>query len=275
MNINQLLYNLWREQSALLIAGGAFSVLFLVLTILSFFDSQQILGINRWVKPMKFASSIAIYLWTLAIYLYFLDGFQRAKEILAWLAISLLVGEIIIILTQSARGNASHFNVARPLDGILFGLMGIMIGLSTLSIIYLTWLYFSADVNLPTAVVWGMRWGLILFLAASFEGGYMAAMLRHGVGVTDGGAGLPFVNWSAVGGDLRVAHFVGMHALQVIPLASLAFVWLQTSVFKISPTIMTFVFALLYLSAFSFVFIQALQGKPLLALEKIQASGGL
>lgn len=267
MNLPELWKDLWQNQRALMTAGFAFVALLVVLSVLSLVDSQQILGINRWIKPSKFASSIAIYFVTLAIYLNFLRGFERSKKIIARGVIVLLSGEMILISMQATRGTTSHFNNASMFDGLVFSLMGLMIAVNTLLVIYLTFLYFRAAVDLPKALIWGMRMGLILFLLASFQGGYMSAQTGHAVGVPDGGAGLPFVNWSTTGGDLRAAHFVGMHALQAVPLFAAMLIFLQKRFSAIRATALTIAFSLLYFAAFSIVFLQALRGKPLLGRE--------
>ncbi len=227
------------------------------------FDSTQILGINRWLKPIKFSSSIAFYLFTLAIYLAYLPGFETAKNIISYGAITMMLGEIFLIIMQAARGTTSHFNFTNQTDGAIFAAMGVMIVINSLLILCLTIFYFRSDFNLPDAIVWGMRLGLIVFLIGSFEGGYMSSQIGHAVGVADGGAGLPFVNWSTTGGDLRVAHFLGLHALQIIPLFAVALFFLHKHIPLIKPTIFTVIFAVLYFSAFTFVFAQAISGKPL------------
>jgi hypothetical protein len=269
MNNKEFFMDLWRKQRLLMISGVGFLILFLILAVISPFDTQQITGVNRWIKPMKFSSSIAIYLWTLAVYLYFLPGAEKSKRVIGWGAAAMLTGEIILIVMQAARGTTSHFNNSNAFDSAVFSLMGLMIVVNTVLIIYLAVLYFRARFDLPSALVWGMRLGLILFLLASFEGGYMSAQTGHAVGVADGGAGLPFVNWSTEGGDLRAAHFIGMHALQAIPIFAWLTVWLQKRFAPIRPLVLTIVFALVYFASFTTVFVQALKGKPLLGREII------
>lgn len=263
-----------------MLAGFGFLILTVILASLMLVDSTQILGINRWLKPFKFSSSIVIYLSTLAVYLYYLRGFERPKTIIARGAILLMIGEIFFIVMQSACGATSHFNITTPFDTIIFAVMGLMILTNTFLIIYLAILYFRTDFALPNAVVLGMRLGLIVFLIGSIQGGYMSSQTGHAIGVADGGAGLPFVNWSTVGGDLRVAHFLGLHALQIIPLFAFAAVYFQSRFSFIKPTIFAVIFAVLYFSFFTFVFAQALAGKPLVGkisnlqtTDKVYAKG--
>lgn len=254
-----MIKELFKNQRALMLTGFAHFLLFLVLIIVSQFDSQEILGIDRWIKPMKFAISIAIYLWTLAVFLNFVRGWKWAKNIIAYGSIVLMLGEIILITMQAARGTTSHFNISTAFDATVFKAMGIMIAVSTLLSGLLLYLYFKADVALPKSIIWGVRLGIILLIAAGLEGGIMAGLLRHNIGTADGGAGLPFVNWSTIAGDLRVAHFVGMHAFQIVP-----FFAYTLEKYEVKSSVRwTVVFAASYFALFTFVFVQALFGKPL------------
>jgi hypothetical protein len=93
--------------------------------------------------------------------------------------------------------------------------------------------------------IWGIRLGLIIFLIFSMEGGLMSSRLTHTVGAPDGSAGLPVVNWSKEYGDLRVAHFFGMHALQILPLFGFFVAKRPAGVFLFGTVYFIFVTALL------------------------------
>jgi hypothetical protein len=267
MNLREFFKDLRQNQPVLMTTGLIMLILTAILAIVSMFDPQQILGINRWIKPMKFTVSTWIYLWTVAVYLNFINGFERSKKVIGWGVSALFAGEIVLVIMQAARGTTSHFNIARPFDALVFSTMGLLIAVNTLLVFYLVFLYFRAEIDLPKAIVWGMRLGLIIFLASSFEGGYMSTQIGHAVGVRDGGAGIPVFNWSSEGGDLRVAHFVGMHAFQAIPVFALMLVRLQKRFAPVRPLALTVVFALVYFVSFTLVFVQALKGKPLFGKE--------
>ncbi|MBC7797316.1 MAG: hypothetical protein H7Z37_10625 [Pyrinomonadaceae bacterium] len=220
---------------------------------------------------MKFASSIVVYLATLAVYLQCLRGHETSKSVIAWTAILTMLGEIVLIIMQTVRGTPSHFNNTSAFNSTVFTIMGSLIVINTLMIIWLTILYFQADLDLPTALAWGMRLGLVVFVIGSVEGGYMATQIGHTVGASDGGRGLPFVNWSVTNGDLRVAHFFGLHAFQIIPLAALLFLYLRDKLALPSPTLLTIAFAIVYFGAFNLLFVQAFLGKPLISETSLVA----
>jgi hypothetical protein len=261
--MNKFINNLWLNQRLLVLSAFGFLLVTIILAGLMIFDSTQILGINRWIKPVKFSISAAIFLFTTAVYLYYLKDFAFSKLIIARGTSLIMIAEVSLVIMQAARGTTSHFNVSTAFDGIVYAAMGLMIVTNTLLIVFLAILYFRANFDLPSAVVWGMRLGLLLFLIGSIQGGYMSTQIGHSVGAADGGAGLPFLSWSTVAGDLRVAHFLGLHAFQAIPLFALALVYLNEKISFIKPMTFTVIFAALYFSAFTLLFAQALLGKPL------------
>jgi hypothetical protein len=207
-----------RLHRPLLVAGAAHLIGVAVALILMAVDGRQILGINPWIKPAKFLLSIGIYLVTFAWMVPRVRGYARSRQAIAWGVLIAMTAEMVLIALQAARGTTSHFNVQSPFDAAVFQTMGIMIAINTALAAWLLVLFLRAPEPMPPAVLSGIRLGLLLFIIGGLEGGMMVAAGAHAVGVPDGGPGLPFVNWSTEGGDLRAAHFVGLHALQVLPI---------------------------------------------------------
>jgi hypothetical protein len=262
----KFLTELYRRNPVLFGLAAFHLVLFVGLLVIAPFDSRQILGINPWIKPMKFALSIAIFSATMGWLLADLPLGLVSQRFVTWGITVAMLAEISLIVLQSARGVPSHFNQNTPLDATIFRIMGIMITFSSLLTLYLLVQYFRLPTHLPPAYLWGVRLGLLLFIFASVEGGFMAGRLAHGVGVADGGAGLPFVNWSTAGGDLRIAHFIGLHAIQVLPLLGYLFDQLNQHGSLAQPMVWLWVTALLYGGLSVGLFLWAMAGHPLLRL---------
>lgn len=214
------------------VVGSA--LLFVAAILLSIFDSQLVIGEPAWIKPMKFAVSITLYTGTLAWMLSFVEGHPRLVRWIGGLTTLGFVVEMVAIFFQAARGVRSHFNVGTALDATLFSLMGIFVMVIWLMNIVTAVILMRQKIeNRPFA--WALRLGLIVTAVGSGLGFFMtqpttdqlnamqagetvSIIGAHSVGVEDGGAGLPLVGWSTEEGDVRPAHFVGLHALQIIPL---------------------------------------------------------
>lgn len=239
--------------------AGTFSLLLAgIFAAISVFDATEILGIGRWIKPIKFFISISIFIWTIGIFLFHLRGNDRSKQLVSWSLIAIFVIEMAAIVGQAARGTRSHFNLATGFDSAVYSIMGIAIGISTVIVAYVLFLYVSKPSDLSPVIVNGIRLGLAIFVIACVQGAYMASGKGHAVGAADGGPGLPFVNWSTVAGDLRVAHFFGLHSIQAVPIFAL----IADRAGLPGPKALTTAFAMLYLAFFAFVFWQALAGRP-------------
>jgi hypothetical protein len=205
-----------KNRNNLLYWFGLYNLIVAILCIILMkFDSQQILGVSRWLKPMKFFFSVWIMSWTLSWLLYYLF-YKKSIRTISWFIVVTMFVENFIILLQSIRGERSHFNVQNSTNGMLFSIMGITIVVFSFNVIYAAWLYFrQKEFSIPRSYLWGIRMGLVFFIIFSFEAGFMLARMSHTVGAPDGGPGLPVTNWSKQFGDLRIAHFLGLHSFAI------------------------------------------------------------
>lgn len=227
-----------------------FAIIFLLFTQIS---TTQVYNVSAWYKPFKFALSIGIYAWTMAWYCYYLPSFNI--NFFNWTVIVLLGFEIIYIAIQANKGQLSHYNLSTPVYSFLYVLMALAASLVTIYTAYVGILFFTNDFpSLPNYYVWAIRLGIIIFVIFSFEGFLMGSRLTHTIGGADGGEGVPILNWSTKYGDPRIAHFIGMHALQVLPILSF---------YLLKNTKATIFISVLYGLIAVITLVQALQGKPL------------
>jgi hypothetical protein len=187
------------------------------LVILMPFIQIKVLGIHAFIKPIKFALSIAIYSWTMAWYMFYLK--DTNINWMNWSIIVLLGFEIFYIVFQAAKGQLSHFNLSTPIYSVFYSFMAMAASGVTLITAYVGFLFLKQDnSNLPEYYQIAIHCGIWIFVIFSFQGFAMGSKLTHTIGAIDGGKGIPFLNWSINAGDLRIAHFIGMHALQMIPI---------------------------------------------------------
>jgi hypothetical protein len=226
---------LWRNSPPLTAVAVLMMVALVPFVVGIFADPRTITGVPAWLKPAKFAVSTAIYALTLAWVFGALPAWPRMRKVVGWTTAVVFVVEVAIIALQAWRGTTSHFNVSSPLNTALFAVMGTLIMVQTVaSAAVAVALWREQDLG-ERAMGWAMRLGMTLTLVGAATGGLMTrptgAQLEqvraahvmtvsgaHTVGAPDGGPGLPGVGWSTEHGDVRVPHFVGLHALQVLPL---------------------------------------------------------
>ena len=279
--------HLWQNNWLLTSLTGYFALQFVLFTILAVIDDTIVTGANAWFKPMKFALSSTFYLGTITWMLGYLPARRRLVTWLGYGLGAVLIAEVAIIAFQAARGISSHFNLTTTLNATLFGIMGSAIML--LNIMTLVLAIVLAIVKIKERpMAWAMRLGVFIALLAGIPGYMMTAPTpaqravletgetspiigAHTVGAEDGGPGLPFLGWSTEAGDLRPAHFVGLHGLQFLPLAALA---LRRRGSRLSERQQTGLIGVLGVSYGAFMFLliwQASRGQALIRPDALTA----
>jgi hypothetical protein len=196
----------------------------------------------------------------MAWYCYYLPNFNINS--FNWTVIILLGFEIFYIAFQASKGQLSHYNLSTPVYAALYSMMALAATLVTLYTAYIGVLFFTNSFpELPNYYVWAIRLSIILFVVFSFEGFAMGSKLNHSVGALNDNSNLFIIGWSKTVGDLRVSHFIGMHALQVLPILSY---------YVLKNTKLTFGLSIIYGMLAIMTLIQALKGRPFIKTRKIK-----
>ncbi|WP_405549852.1 hypothetical protein OG215_30015 [Streptomyces globisporus] len=232
----------WRSWHRPLVVFSAAMAAFAIVSAVGLVvDDRVLVGAPIWAKPFKFSVSFVAYCLTLA---WMLTLLTRGRRIGRWAGhVLVLTGliEMVIITVQVVRGKRSHFNTTTAFDSALWNAMGMTIVVLWSATLVIAVLLLRTRIT-DRATALAVRGGLLIALAGAGLGFLMTlpsesqqaaagldaadTMGAHSVGVPDGGPSMPLTGWSTTGGDLRAPHFVGMHALQLIPLLLIALVLL-------------------------------------------------
>ena len=229
------------------------------------FDGRAVSDSIVWAKPLKFAISFVVFFGTLALTeARFSPVWQQGR---LFCTLQTLLGaaflmEMSYMIYQAAQGQASHFNQSTLFTRAMYGVMGLgavtlVVGAGIIGWAALRDKAAAFGPALRLGVGYGFIGSCVLTLITA---GTMSSMAGHYIGTPGPNAAtIPLMGWSAAVGDLRPAHFVALHLMQVLPLLGL---WIDRRGGSVRP---------LYCAAFAAtVLVLALYGQALLGLPLIR-----
>lgn len=237
---------------------------FLVLMPAWVLDPRTLDGAAIWTKPQKFNISLALHFATLALLAQQLPEQIRTGRVMRVTTYALLCAflvETLYIIIQAARGTRSHYNFDTHIEGMIYAAMGVGAVVITGAALVLA-IQIARYGDRSRRGLWlGSVIGLSLgFAATLFFTSFLTEGRYVGAPSEGGGAVIPILGWSLEYGDLRPAHFVALHIMQIVPLLG----WLSDRR-GWNPVIVVICGAQTLLGLATFFLLRALAGQPILA----------
>lgn len=217
-----MLKELFRRQPVYAALGFFLMLSIPVLGFLELTDTRLIDEQGNWVKSLKFALSLGLYLLTLAFFVPWMrEGAPKTttfKVLVGAVALAILF-EIAWLWSAAALGVRAHYNysgiwaVLYPLSGLFATVLvlgALLQGISTLR---------AQRAALNPALTVSIGWGLILTFVLTMAVAFPLSMTSGQHGGSIHGYGDGWFGWRVEKGDLRAAHFFSIHAMHFLPLA--------------------------------------------------------
>jgi hypothetical protein len=266
IGLREFFPRLHRRDPMLAHLGWALFLFACVFGALLFSNPVLIGGVNAWIKPIKFCISFGMYAWTVAWWFGYLRGNEKVLLCLRRSFFITIAVEILSIALQAVRDVLTQHHLTATLDSAIAATMTTMIFINTLLVIWVAVLFWRDHFNLTPAYVWSIRLGIVVFLVGNAIGGQMLAHHSHTIGAADGPSGMPFVNWSTIAGDLRISHFLSIHAIQVIPLIAFMLETFRPRWSQARQTVAVFVTTALFSIFVALAWVEAMLGIPLMRM---------
>ncbi len=259
-----------RRQPVLAGAGILVGLAIVPMAFSAAIDPRLFNGIDVWIKPIKFALAVLIYMLTVAFFTGWISKEHREArwfKAAVWIISASGLLEIVYISFQASLDQASHFNHSDALHAALYAVMGtgatLLVSFSALAGVLIQR---NRSLDVAPAIRDSVIIGLILtFVLTLIVAGTLGASSSHWIGGvhTDAG-GMVLTGWSRDGGDLRVAHLFATHAMHFIPLFGV----LSAYVLGAGNRRSVWLFSVAYTGFVGFLYLQALAGQPFLAFIK-------
>lgn len=245
--------------------GWALMLVIPVFAAFALFAASAVQGVNPWIKPIKFALSFSNFAFTVSLMLAALRIPQWQLKAARFVITTTISLEILSLGLQAGRSAYPHS--AHPLpDGLLSFTTNNTVMALTAVVCWVLILFCTSRVRhemVEGPMVSAIRSSLVIFLLGNAVGGYMLARGSHTVGAADGTPGLPFVNWSIIAGDLRIAHFIAIHAIQILPLFAYILAQMEPIPALKQRRVAVAALAMIVGGAVGATFLQAALGRPL------------
>jgi hypothetical protein len=271
---------------ALTFTVAAMAVLGVAFALAHFADARVLPnGEGVWLKPLRFALAFAIHAATLLWISHLTLRWEVQDRLFAWsvwLQVGVIFVELACIGLQAGRGVASHFNYATAFDRVVFTVMGVGTGGLFLGFALIVVGLVrkpgpgTASVAVMIAMAYAMLGGLA-GVAMVMPTAAQAALLEQGVRPEVIGSHLvgaasqakvPFFGWDMSAGDWRVPHFLGLHALQMIPFIA----WLAMHRERVGAYRAVWFGALGYGLIFAWSILQTLAGRSLFRPDAVDVA---
>ena len=211
----------WYWEPALATCGVALLALLPTCGVWGWLDGRTVQGESVMAKPARFALSIGLYLLTTSAMFSCVRPEHRV-EILpratVWIMIIGSTVELSCIVLQAARARRSHFNRSTTGDAAIYATMGAFALLFIGGVLPLAWeIAHRPNENVAPLMVQAVVAGLVMtFLVGGGTGMLMSA--RGSALVNLPWLRVPLLGWYLSGGDIRIPHFFGIHAMQALPI---------------------------------------------------------